>query len=145
MSQQSLVIHPRSLNLLPKVWDFRLRMNCSLDRFLTPRIEEYTSYLVASNYNKKEVMEIMEECKVLNRAELVRRPRKEKGRNGQKKFIFCSKWDPRGPNIHTAMKTFQNIVYMDNENKCAFPPESPISVFRRQTKIGEIIAYLGNH
>ena len=66
-------------------------MKCSLDRFLTLRIEEYTSYLVASNYNKKDVMKIMGECKVMDREELVRRPRKEKGRNGQKKFIFCSK------------------------------------------------------
>ena len=27
----------------------RLRMNCSLERFLTPRIEEYSRYLLASN------------------------------------------------------------------------------------------------
>ena len=40
---------------------YTLTINCSLDRFLTPRIEEYTSYLVPSNYNREEVKGIMEE------------------------------------------------------------------------------------
>ena len=52
---------PQVFKSVAKSVGLRLRMNCSLDRFLTPRIEEYTSYLVASNYNKKEVKEIMEE------------------------------------------------------------------------------------
>ena len=44
----------------------RLRMNCSLDRFLTPRIEEYSRYLMASNYPKKEVEKTMEESRSAN-------------------------------------------------------------------------------
>ena len=38
------------------------------------------------------------------------------------------------------MKGFMNILYMDGENKKAFPPGSIISGFRRQKNIGEIIA-----
>ena len=131
---------PQVFKSVAKSVGLRLRMNCSLDRFLTPRIEEYTRYLVASNYNRKEVEEIMGECKQLDREELIRRPRKEKRNNGPKKYIFCSKWDPRGPNIHTAIKKFQNILYMDKENEIAFPPGSLISGFRRQKNVGEIIA-----
>ena len=131
---------PQVFKSVAKSVGLRLRMNCSLDRFLTPMIEEYTRYLVASNYNRKEVEEIMGECKQLDREELIRRPRKEKRNNGPKKYIFCSKWDPRGPNIHTAIKKFQNILYMDKENEIAFPPGSLISGFRRQKNVGEIIA-----
>ena len=59
---------PQVFKSVAKSVGLRLRMNCSLDRFLTPRIEEYTSYLVASNYNKKEVTENMEECKQMDRS-----------------------------------------------------------------------------
>ena len=37
----------------------RLRANCSLDRFLLPRIQEYTKYFVVSDYNRKKVKKIM--------------------------------------------------------------------------------------
>ena len=50
----------------------RLRANCSLDRFLTPRIEEYTQYFVASDYNRKEVQKILEECSKVDRVELIK-------------------------------------------------------------------------
>ena len=80
----------------------RLRMNCSLDRFLTPRIEEYTSYLVPINYDREEVKGIMEECSKLDRVDIVRRPRRNKNGSGQKKMVLCSKWDPRVPNGHNA-------------------------------------------
>ena len=79
----------------------RLRTNCSLDRFLSPRIEEYTRYLLASNYTRQEIDAVMEECKQLDREEIIRRPRKDKRRRGgPKKFVICSKWDPRQPNVH---------------------------------------------
>ena len=55
----------------------RLRVNCSLDRFLTPRIEENTNYFVASEYNRKEVRKILNDCKSLDRKELISRPRKK--------------------------------------------------------------------
>ena len=63
-------------------------MNCFLDRFLTPRIEEYTSYLVASNYNKKDVMKIRKDCKRMDRVELIQRPGKQKYRNVQNFVVF---------------------------------------------------------
>ena len=55
-------------------------------------------------------------------------------------MVFCSKWDPRGPNVHKAIQRFKGILYMDKENQTAFPPGSLISGFRRQKNIGEIIA-----
>ena len=44
---------PQVFKSVAKSVGLRLRMNCSLDRFLTPRIEEYTRYLVASNYDRR--------------------------------------------------------------------------------------------
>ena len=115
-------------------------MKCSLDRFLTPRIEEYSRYLMASNYPKKEAEKTMEECKHLDRKELINRPRRNTNSRQPKKYVFCSKWDPRGPNVHEAIKRFENILYMDRENEKAFPRGSLIAGFRRQKNIWEIIA-----
>lgn len=56
----------------------RLRTNCSLDRFLSPRIEEYTRYLLASDYSYQEVNKVMQECKALDREEMIKRPRRDK-------------------------------------------------------------------
>ena len=79
----------------------RLRTNCSLDRFLSPRIEEYTRYLLASNYTRQEIDVVMGGGKHLDREEIIKRPRKDKRRRGgPKKFVICSKWDPRQPNVH---------------------------------------------
>ena len=47
----------------------RLRLNCSLERFYTPRVEEYTRYLLASDYTREEVEVAMEEVRVKGREE----------------------------------------------------------------------------
>ena len=49
-------------------------INCSLERFLSPRVEEYTRYLMASDYTRQEVEKEMEEARQLDREEMVRRP-----------------------------------------------------------------------
>ena len=115
-------------------------MNCSLDRFLSPRIKEYTRYLLASNYSKVEVEKAMEECRGMDRKQLVRRPRKSARPNEAKKIVFVSKWDPRGPNVQQAMTVFKNLLYLDKENEKAFPKGTLMNGFRRQKNIGEIIA-----
>ena len=82
----------------------------------------------------------MQECKQMDRGEMVRRRRRSTDTTKPKKYFFCSKWDPRGPNINNAMRSFQTILYMDGENKKAFPQGSLITGFRKQKNIGEIIA-----
>jgi hypothetical protein len=131
---------PQVFKSVAKSVGLRLIMNCSLDRFLTPRIEEYSRYLMASNYPKKEVEKTMQECKHLDRKELINKPRRNSNSRQPKKYVFCSKWDPRGPNVHEAIKRFENILYMDRENEKAFPRGSLIAGFRRQKNIAEIIA-----
>ena len=128
------------INSVAKRVALRLRINYSLDRFLTPRIEEYTSHLVASKYNREEVKQIKRECSKLDRVDLVRRPRRNKNGRGQKKMVLFSKWDSRGHNVHDALKKFKLILYMNKENEIAFPAGSLISGFRRQNNIGEMIA-----
>ena len=44
----------------------RLVTNCSLERFLSPRIEEYTRYLIAPDYSREEVEVAMEEARRLD-------------------------------------------------------------------------------
>ena len=119
----------------------RLRTNCSLDRFLTPRIEEYTRYLMASDYSREEVGEVMEEARNRDRLELIKGKRNNNNRRkNTKKYVLCSKWDPRQPNVKEGLKLMEEILYLNEENKKAFPKGSIIAGFRRQRNLGEIIA-----
>ena len=131
---------PQVFPAIVKSIGLRLRTNCSLDRFLSPRIEEYTRYLLASDYTRKEVEVVLEECRLLDREEIIKRPRRDKRRGGPRKFVMCSKWDPRQPNVHMGVKIFQEILYQNRENEICFPRGSIITGFRRQRNLGEIVA-----
>ena len=131
---------PQVFPAVVKSVGLRLRTNCSLDRFLSPRIEEYTRYLLASDYSRQEIDRVMTECKQLDRGNMIRRPRKDKKKGGPKKFVMCSTWDPRQPNVHKGMKLLEDILYQNNENSKCFPKGSIISGFRRQKNLGEIIS-----
>ena len=76
----------------------------------------------------------------MDREEMIKRPRKDKRRGGPKKFVMCSKWDPRQPNVHKGMKMLENMLYENRENEKCFPRGSIISGFRRQKNLGEIVA-----
>ena len=82
----------------------------------------------------------MGECQNLDREEIIRRPRKDKRRGGPRKYVMCSTWDPRQPNVHEGMKLLENILYENSENRKCFPKGSIISGFRRQRNLGEIIS-----
>ena len=45
----------------------RLVMNCRLEQFLSPSIEEYTRYLLASNFTRAEVEAAMAEARGLDK------------------------------------------------------------------------------
>ena len=109
----------------------RLRANCSLDAFLSPRIEEYTNYFVASGYDRKEVRKTLEECKNVDREEFIKRPRKNKNQNngGQTKFVLCPKWDTRAPNVRDGLKLMEEALYFNKENEKVFPEGSIIAGF----------------
>ena len=112
----------------------RLRTNCSLDRFLTPRIEEYTNYLLASDYSREEVGEVMERAKNMDRNNMINGNRNNRRRT-QKKYVLCSKWDPRQPNVREGLKLFEEVLYLSEENIKAFPKGSIIAGFRRQKNL----------
>ena len=67
----------------------RLVMNCSLERFLSPRVEEYTRYLMASDYSRKEVEVAMQEARRQDREELIRRPRRQK--SSRRTFVMVTR------------------------------------------------------
>ena len=69
----------------------------------------------------------MGECRNMDREEIIKRPRKDKRSGGPKKFVMCSKWDPRQPNVHKGMKMLENIIYEKRENEKCFPRGSIIS------------------
>ena len=131
---------PQVFPAVVKSVGLRLRTNCSLDRFLSPRIEEYSRYLLASGYSRMEIDRVMGKCQDLDREEIIRRPRKDKRRGGPRKYVMCSTWDPRQPNVHEGMKLLENILYENSENRKCFPKGSIISGFRRQRNLGEIIS-----
>ena len=129
---------PATFTSVAKSVAMRLVMNCSLERFLSPRIEEYTRYLMASGYSRKEVEKEMEEARQVDRVELIRRP--PRARASGRKFAMVSRWDPRGPNIKEGLKQLESILYENPENLRIFPRGSIIPAFRRGRNLGEIIA-----
>ena len=76
----------------------------------------------------------------MDREEIIRRPRKDKRKAGPRKYVMCSTWDPRQPNVLAGMKLLEGILYENSENKKCFPKGSIISGFRRQKNLGEIIS-----
>jgi hypothetical protein len=129
---------PATFNSVAKSVATRLVMNCSLERFLSPRIEEYTRYLMASDYSREEVEKEMRAARQLDREELVRRPRRERGR--ERKFAMVSRWDPRGPNIKEGLQQLESVLYDNPENRRVFPRGSLIPAFTRGRNLGEQIA-----
>jgi hypothetical protein len=123
----------------------RLRANCSLDRFLSPRIEEYTNYFVASDYDRKEVMKITDECSKVDRVELIKRPRKDKRRGGgPKKYVLCSRWDPRQPNVREGLKLMEDKLYLNKENEEVFQRD-PLLLVSEGRKTWEKSLHLQTH
>ena len=83
---------------------------------------------------------VMENGRKLDRTELIQRPRKDRRRNGNRKYVLCTKWDPRQPNIRMGLNLLEEVMYLSEENKKVFPKGSIISGFRRQRKVGEYVA-----
>ena len=129
---------PATFTSVAKSVAIRLVMNCSLERFLSPRIEEYTRYLMTSGYSRTEVEKEMVKARQLDRVELIRRP--PRARASGRKFALVSRWDPRGPNIKEGLKQLESILYENPENLRVFPRGSIISAFRRGRNLGETIA-----
>ena len=130
---------PTVFSSVAKAVATRLVTNCSLERFLSPRIEEYTRYLLASDYSREEVEVAMEEARRLDRGELVARPRRGRRRGGRKSVLVTT-WDPRAPNIKEGLKLLEERLYESNENEEAFPRGSVIAGFRRSRNLRELIA-----
>ena len=129
---------PATFNAVAKSVATRLVMNCSLERFLSPRIEEYSRYLLASDYTRREVKAAMTEARNLNREDLIRRP--PRARSSQRNFAMITKWDPRAPNVKEGLKLLEGILYDNPENVNVFPRGSIIPAFTRGRNLGEVIA-----
>ena len=54
---------------------------------------------MASDYSRKEVDQVMNDCKKKDRTELIKKQRNNKNKGGDRKYVLCSKWDPRQPNV----------------------------------------------
>ena len=98
----------------------RMRLNCSLERFFSPRVEEYTRCLLASDYTRVEVEAAMEEARGRDREELLQEPRRER-RRGKRKFAMVTQYDPRAPNIGEGLKLLEENLHQDQENTKVFP------------------------
>ena len=117
----------------------RLRLNCSLERFYSPRVEEYTRYLLASDYTREEVAAAMEDARRKSREELLEEPRRERRRGGRK-YAMVTRYDPRAPNIGQGLKLLEEILHQNPDNTRVFPRGSIVAGFRRGRNLGETIA-----
>ena len=102
-------------------------------------MEEYTRYLLASDYTREEVEVAMEEVRVKGREELLLNTTRERRRKGRK-FAMVTKYDPRAPNIGKGLKLLEEILHQNPDNIRVFPKGSIVAGFRRGRNLGEIIA-----
>ena len=74
------------------------------------------------------------------RVDLINRPRRcRKKPSGDPKFVLVSDWDPRVPDIRSAIRSGLDTLYGDAVNRRVFKRGSIISGFRRGRNLGEII------
>ena len=58
----------------------------------------------------------MERAKNMDRNNIINGNRNNRRRT-QKKYVLCSKWDPRQPNVREGLKLFEEVLYLSEENK----------------------------
>ena len=113
----------------------RLRMICSTDELLAPRIDEYAKYLAISGWEYDKAKKDLTQASSLDREHILRRPRRKKDK---KKVAWVTKYDPRIPSKASIIRENLHILYTTEENKEVFPPDSIIASNRRQKNLGEI-------
>ena len=101
-------------------------------------MEEYTRYLLASDYTRVEVEAAMEEARGRGSEELLQEPRSE--RRGKRKFSMVTKYDPRAPNMGEGLKLLKEILHQNPEKIRVFPKGSIVTGFMRGRNLWEIIA-----
>ena len=139
--------HPRSTfkGLISSVGT-RLRIICSHDKYLAPRIEEYARYFAAcgwnydkargelikgSNYDKKDTEE--EACK--KREHMLYRARSKK----TKKIAWITTYDPRVPQKSKIIHKHMHILYRNPQNKKCFPEGLLIGADKKRKNLRQII------
>ena len=71
---------------------------------------------MASDYSREEGEEVMEMAKNMDRNNIIKRNRNNRRRT-QKKYVLCSKWDPRQPNVREGLKLSEEVLYLSEKNK----------------------------
>ena len=127
---------PHVFTSIVKSVGYRLNVNCSLDKFLEERKNEYSRYLYASLYPPKMVKKILDQTTGLtkdpngvfvhgearrNREELINCPRKDKKKPGKRVFPLVTQLDPRKPDLRKAINDASYILYQDPVNEKWFP------------------------
>ena len=124
----------------------QLRMNCSTNKDLGLRIEEYSGYFGAcgwsrdkarreltngANYSAKDT----EEESKAKRRKLLFRPRNKR----PKKIAWVSTWDPRAPDKSKIIHNNMHLLYRNPKNKLIFPKGLIIAANRRRPNLSELI------
>ena len=87
----------------------RLRRICSTDEeFNNNKSKEYKAYLNGSGHNLKNVEKSFNDA--LNMSRQQSRIKKTKSTNSKNKVVFCSKYNPLGPNIKSIIQKHAHIL-----------------------------------
>ena len=124
----------------------QLRMNCSRNKDLGSRIDEYANYFAACGWNRDQARHQLvkganfnknddEDKNKQKRNNILYRPREKQDR----KIAWVSTWDPRAPDKSKIIHDNIHILYRNPQNKKIFPKGQLIAANRRRQNLGEYI------
>ena len=86
----------------------RLRRICSTDEEFNNKSKEYKAYLIGRGHKLKNVEKSFNDA--LNMSQQQSRIKKTKSTNSKNKVVFCSKYNPLGPNIKSIIQKHAHIL-----------------------------------
>ena len=125
--------HLPSILGIQKGVDLRLRRICSTDEEYNNKSKEYKAYLIGRGHKLKNIEKSFND--VLNMSRQQSRIKKTKNTNSKNKIVFCSKYNPLGPNIKNIIQKHAHIL--DN---CQIMQNKEIMVaYKREKNLKELL------
>ena len=124
----------------------RVRRNCSDrvagDKLFVNNLILYKAYLMHSGYDEENIdKNFIKVAKMKRKETLGDKPKKRRGRPGDRKYNFVTTWDPIFPDIGKTIRKFSPLLAEDKECRQLFPKGSFRMAYKRgHKKLKEIVA-----
>ena len=125
-----------SIKGIPKGVALRLRRLCSTDNEFDAKAVEYEEHLKNRGYNKRMVRKPFADIRKKSREDARLPISKE---NGEKKIIFSTKYNPRGPNVNKIVKEYLPILQQVPILNDLFPKNSVMVANKRENNLVDLM------